>query len=646
MVRFAIIHVRGFDMEDLARDVRGARMRDLERRLRLAERRLEETQALTLVGSWEWDLSVDRAAWSDELLRIYGRDPKGPPPSRDELLATVHPEDRQGIWEVLERIRTRPGFFEQDYRIVDATGETRYLLGRGHTIADSAGRPVRAYGTTQDISDLRRSEVRFEETQALAGVGSWEWLITADGNWRATYSKEMQRIFGRDPEGPPPTREELVAYVHPADRPAFEDLVVRVRTTPGPFEHSYRIVAAGGEVRHMQARGYVEADASGQPMRLQGTTQDITELKESQAQLEQARRLEAVGQLAGGVAHDFSNLLAVILNYAEYMIGAGGDEETLEGLREIERAALTGADLTRQLLQFSRRDANELHAVDLSFVVAETEEMLCRTIGDHIELTVDAAARLPEATLGDGQARQILINLVVNARDALPRGGRIAVSVHEAEGQLVLTVADDGVGMPEEIAAQAFDPFFTTKPRGKGTGLGLATVYGIAARVGGRVEIESEPGFGTTVSVHLPIATEPAPASPPPRRSSRAPARGRSVLVVDNEEAVRTIVSHMIARHGYRVQTAGSGREAEAVLAASEKVDLLLTDVLMPGMSGRELVNRLRTQCPALRAIYMSGYTGDEASPLGPWDDGVTILQKPFTRDQLLHAIGDTLAEA
>jgi signal transduction histidine kinase len=639
----------GLGASELIRDERDARIEDLEQRLREAERRLEETQALTRVGSWEWDLITDRSSWSKELQRIFGRDVNGSAPSRDELLAAVHPDDRGKIAEILDHISTGPGVFERDYRIVDSEGEILHLRGRGRTVADAAGRPIRGYGTTQDISALKRSDARFEETQALARVGSWEWLIKPDGDWRAAYSREMQRIFGRDPDGPPPTRKELISFVHPADRPAFEELIVKVQMTSGPFEHSYRIVNAEGAIRHMQARGYVEADANGQPWRLQGTTQDITELKESQAQLERARRMEAVGQLAGGVAHDFNNLLAVILNYAEYTIAAGGDPETVKGLREIERAALTGAELTQQLLLFSRRDSNELGSVDLAGVVAETEAMLRRTIGDHIELTVAAPSGLPKATLGDGQARQILINLVVNARDALPQGGKIAVAVRRAEGagDLVLVVSDDGTGMPEEVAAQAFDPFFTTKPRGKGTGLGLATVYGIATRAGGRIEIESEPGHGTVVSVYLPMATEPERVEPPPRKPSLLPAEGQSVLVVDNEEVVRTIVSHMIAKHGYRVQTAGSGGEAEAILEGSgTKVDLLLTDVLMPGMTGRDLVYRLRARYPSLRAIYMSGYAGDEASPLGPWDDGVTILQKPFTRGQLLHAIGDALAEA
>jgi len=646
-------------MEELTRDDRAARIRDLERGLEEAERRLEETQSLTMVGSWEWPLPDGPATWSKELLRIYERDADGSPPSMDKLLASVHPDDRQGVARLLERMRTQCGDFEHCYRIVDGRGETHYLRGRGHTVAGADGNPTRAYGTTQDISATERSELRLQQTQALARVGSWEWLITQDDEWQSTWSAEMQRIFGRHPDGPPPTRDELIEYVHPADRPAFQRLVARVRSTVGPFDHTYRIVGAGGQIRHMQARGYVEGDADGRPIRAHGTTQDITELKESQAQLERARRLEAVGQLAGGVAHDFNNLLPVILNYAEYMAEADQDPETIDGLREIERAALSGADLTRRLLLFSRRDSNEPKPVDFAVVVKETEEMLRRTIGDHVELTVAASKGLPMVMLGDGQAEQILVNLVVNARDALPQGGTVAIRAHETdEGErqpgaavdraepssVVVSVADDGIGMSEEVAAQAFDPFFTTKPRGYGTGLGLATVYGIAGQAGGYAEIESEPDRGTTVSVYLPATSQAQGAEPDSGPAAPPRGDGRTVLVVDNEEAVRTIICHMLRRRGYRTLAAAGGEEAVTILDdAAAGVDLLLTDMLMPGMSGQDLARRVQDRHPGLPTICMSGFAGGETSPLGPWDDGVAILQKPFTAKQLLAAIDDSL---
>jgi CheY-like chemotaxis protein/two-component sensor histidine kinase len=378
---------------------------------------------------------------------------------------------------------------------------------------------------------------------------------------------------------------------------------------------------------------------------------------ESQAQLERARRLEAVGQLAGGVAHDFNNLLSVILNYAEYMIAVSEDPEILKGLREIEKAAGSAADLTRQLLLFSRRDALERGPVDLAAAIQDTKAMLRRTIGEHIQLVVDAPPGLQTVGLGVGQAQQVLVNLAVNARDALPEGGTIEVKVRELDAvessavpglaagpHLSLVVADNGIGMSKEVAGHAFDPFFTTKPRGQGTGLGLATVYGIVNQAGGQVAIKSEPQRGTTVSVYVPVDSR---ARPRPTLEPAPPASAdeRTVLVVENEQAVQTIVCSMLERHGYKTRTADSGAEAVGVIEAGEvNVDLLLTDVLMPGMSGRELVKRLRARNPNLRAIYMSGYAGDATSPLGgPWDDGVTVLQKPFTEAQLLHAVGDQL---
>ncbi len=504
---------------------------------------------------------------------------------------------------------------------------------------------------------LRESERRLEESEALARVGSWNWKLP---ELRSTWSRELLRIFGRDPDGPPPAIEELIASVHPEDRDRFRDLVARVRSTPGPFQYSYRIVDGDGEVHHLQARGRTVTDTTGTPIRAYGTTQDISELRRSEAQLEQAQRLESVGQLAGGVAHDFNNLLSVILNYTECLIAEADDEETVESLREIERAAGTAAELTRRLLLFSRRDTSELQAVDLVAVVRDTEGLLRRTIGENLELTVDAPSGLPPVGLAGGQAEQLLVNLVVNARDALPRGGTIAVKVRELRLEephsepvpnlppgaphLVLTVSDDGVGMSREVAAQAFDPFFTTKPRDKGTGLGLATVYGIVTRAGGHVEIESEPGRGTSVRVYLPVAVGLDAPEPPQRDPRSAGGAGRTVLVVDNEEAVGTVVSHMLRRKGYRAETACSGSEAEAILTASESdVDLLLTDLLMPSMSGRELVSRVRARRPDLPAIYMSGY-GDDVSALGRRDDDVTILQKPFTGAQLLEAVDEALA--
>jgi signal transduction histidine kinase/ActR/RegA family two-component response regulator len=515
-----------------------------------------------------------------------------------------------------------------------------------------------------EVGDLRQrlgeAERRLAETEALARVGSWEWQLP---ELRAAWSRELLRIFGRDPDGPPPQIEELIDSVHPDDRAGFRELVRRVRETPGPFRYNYRIVSAGGEVRHLQARGRTEADSDSRPIRSRGTTLDVTELKRSETQLERAQRLESVGQLAGGIAHDFNNLLSVILNNTENLLAeADAKGDIAAGLAEVEQAATSGADLTRRLLLFSRREATDLRPVDIAAAIGDAEALLRRTIGEQIELVVDAPAGLLPVSLAPGQAEQVLVNLAVNARDAMPDGGRIAICLQplEAAGAssdplpnllpgakyVVLSVVDDGIGMSAETAAQAFDPFFTTKPRGQGTGLGLATVYGIVNQAGGRVAIESEPGSGARVSAYLPVAAEAGPQ--PTREDSPQPSgevADRTVLVVDNERAVRVVVCRMLERHGYRAREAGSGAAAEALLADGERVDLLLTDVVMPGMSGRELVARLRDRLGGPRAIYMSGFAATGATVEEPWEEGAIVLEKPFTAGQLLAALGEAMPQ-
>jgi PAS domain S-box-containing protein len=360
-----------------------------------------------------------------------------------------------------------------------------------------------------------------------------------------------------------------------------------------------------------------------------------------EAQLQQAQRLEAVGQLAGGIAHDFNNLLSVILNYVQFLLGETDDEQALADLREIEHAAKRAAELTAQLLVFSRHEVTRPRQVDLVAAIAETETLLRRTIGEHIELVAEAPPSLPPVELGSGQAEQILVNLVVNARDALIDGGTISVGVTEIGDYVVLTVRDDGIGMAEEVAAQAFDPFFTTKRAGEGTGLGLATIYGIVKGAGGQVQIESEQQRGTTVTVRLPVAGGRDALRLGDREAAGAvDGRGETVLVVEDEEGVRTTTCRILESNGYRTLSAPDGSSAEAVFEAHQsEIDLLLTDVVMPGMSGKELVESLRARQPGLKAIYMSGYAGGVVSRHGALDDGSAMLEKPFTAAELLGGI-------
>jgi two-component system, cell cycle sensor histidine kinase and response regulator CckA len=377
-----------------------------------------------------------------------------------------------------------------------------------------------------------------------------------------------------------------------------------------------------------------------------------------EAQLQQARRLEAVGQLAGGIAHDFNNLLSVILNYTQFLEGETSDEQTLADLREIENAARRATDLTRQLLVFSRRDMAEAVRVDLGEVVRETEALLRRTIGEHVTLNTRVAAGSLPVELGPGQANQVLINLVVNARDALADGGTIEVEAREttvdaaflpgdpglAPGRYaVLTVADDGAGMPPEVAAQVFEPFFTTKPPGEGTGLGLATVYGIVDQAGGHIEVDSAEGRGTRVIVYLPLSANDEPVEGEGREPALPAGRGQAILVVEDEEAVRRMTCRTLEQNGYRAIGASGAKEALRAFAAEDGIDLVLTDVVMPDLSGKELVAALRERGSDVRAIYMSGYAGDVVARHGGLEDDVPLLQKPFAADELLRTIQDAL---
>jgi two-component system, cell cycle sensor histidine kinase and response regulator CckA len=371
------------------------------------------------------------------------------------------------------------------------------------------------------------------------------------------------------------------------------------------------------------------------------------EREELQAQLHQSQRLETVGKLAGGVAHDFNNLLSVILNYAAYLQEELADNpEAAEGLAEIRRAAEGGAALTGRLLAFSRRDAGRPRNLDLRQVIADVRRLLERLMGDAVELEIRAPEELPPVNVDLHQLEQVLLNLAVNARDAMPGGGRLTIELREQEGYVCLEVADTGSGMEEQVAARAFEPFFTTKPSGAGTGLGLAMVYGIATHAGGQVTLRSSPGQGTCVTVKLPVAAQVDEGSRDGERPVPRPAAGQTILLVDDEDSVRSVTARLLGRHGYRVVEAGGAEEAiELFETLDQRPDLLLTDVAMPKMSGVELAVALgRNGDESLPVIFISGYSGTSVPSAGELERGSAFVQKPFSPETLLHAVGEALA--
>lgn len=379
-----------------------------------------------------------------------------------------------------------------------------------------------------------------------------------------------------------------------------------------------------------------------------------------EGQLRQAQRLETVGQLAGGLAHDFNNLLAVILNYSEFVADQLPEGEMRQDVEEIQRAAKRGADLTRQLLIFARRELNRPELLDVNDVVSGVEKVLRRTLGENVEFVKSLASDLPAVRADPGQLEQVFLNLAVNSRDAMPGGGRLLVETAlvdldatyveahpgAAVGRFVrLTVSDTGTGMTPEVAARAFEPFFTTKPTGHGTGLGLATVYGIVTQAGGSIRIYSEEGSGTLIAIHLPAVDEKVTRQP--RTAAAAPAKGsgETVLVVEDEAPVLFATIRILSANDYTVFAESVPADALALLADTDRrIDVLLTDIVMPQMSGIELATRARELRPELKVLYMSGYSSEMISRQGTLNVGSCLLQKPFTRAELLNEVGEVLA--
>ncbi|MEU4245290.1 ATP-binding protein [Actinoplanes sp. NPDC026619] len=365
----------------------------------------------------------------------------------------------------------------------------------------------------------------------------------------------------------------------------------------------------------------------------------------AEAQVDRNQRLESLGQLAGGIAHDFNNMLGVIVNYANFVIEeASSDAPDVAAIaadaEQVVRAGKRGTDLTHQLLSFARREVVRPQVLDLNQVIADVEEMLRRTIGSHIDLIVAPAPELPPVLCDPGQIEQVLVNLALNARDAMPDGGELVVDTSRHGSQVRLRVSDSGSGMPPDVVERVFEPFFSTK--GGGTGLGLATVYGTVTQAGGEVSIASTPGVGTTVTVLLPMSSGSLPDSSDP--SEPAPGRGETLLVVEDEEALREVAGRILAGAGYRVLSASCGAEALELVARHDGViDLLVSDVVMPGMLGKELAERLVDARPGTRVLYMSGYAQPVLHSQGTLDPGVALLEKPFTASDLLAAVRNRL---
>lgn len=532
-----------------------------------------------------------------------------------------------------------------------------------------------------DISERQQAKRKFEEfvelaPDAIVGVDRDGRIVLVNAQTEALFDRPREALIGQPVELLVPERFRAAdpsnRAAHPADsrtRPTGADRELFGRRRDGSefpaeislsnieTEHGPLAVASIRDISDRVAAAHertaLEAELhQTRRVKVEGEKRGLEE------QLDQMRRLESVGQLAGGIAHDFNNLLAVIRNYADFVaeeIGEGSP--AYEDVGEICRAAQRGAALTRQLLIFSRRDVVRPKVLDLNELLAEVEKLLHRSLGEHVKLDTRPAADLWPVEADPGQLEQVLVNLAVNARDAMPGGGDLVVETANTEldeafcelhglptpGRYVkLVVSDSGAGMDSEVIAHAFEPFFTTKAKGEGTGLGLATVYAIVTDAGGIVQLHSKPGAGTSVETYLP-ASDGDPRLQDAPRHTRPVARGESVLVVEDEDAVRRLTERILQSAGYRVTATSTARAALGLCAEDAAVDLLLTDVIMPEMLGPELVERAIALRPALRILFMSGYTHQAIARRQVAESDVAFIEKPFTAQMLLAAVRKVL---
>jgi PAS domain S-box-containing protein len=500
---------------------------------------------------------------------------------------------------------------------------------------------------------------RLRRSQTVAQIGSWELDLSAQSVW---CSEETFRIYGL-PLSPAQTlsvadvrRIALPDFVPILDQ-AVADLVGGTRAYD--VEFSFRR-PADGELRTVHSRAELARAADGRPTAIVGTIQDITSRKQLEEQLLQAQKMESVGHLAGGIAHDFNNMLTVIQSYGVFLAnGVGPDPGLKMAVDEIQAAAQGAANLTRQLLAFSRKQILRPHVLNLNEIVASAERMLRRLIGEDVELLSVPAADLGHVRADRGQIEQVIVNLAVNARDAMARGGRLTIETRNVElttahagghvdvmpgAYVMLAMTDTGDGMDAATQRHIFEPFFTTKKE-KGTGLGLSTVYGIVRQSGGHIWVYSEPGRGTTFKLHFPRVADGVPlsaaASHPPPTSTHG---SETILVAEDNEQVRELVCGILSQAGYTVISAPIPTEALRLAAQHHgDIHLLLSDVVMPHLSGPELAERLAISHPTTKVLYMSGYTDNAIGHQGALDPRIAFLAKPLTPETLLAKVREVL---
>jgi PAS domain S-box-containing protein len=582
----------------------------------------------------------------------------------DFWLTIVHPDDKERLQRAAAATFAPDKSGRIQFRFLAKDGRVVWTETHTIPILDDTGEIIGLRGVTVDISEQRQAE---EETRK------------AEEKYRNIFENAIEGIFQSTPDGrflaANPALAQILGYESPEDLIALrQNLNTQHYVNSECRQELKRLLDQDGFVLGMECEVFRKdgskiwaienaraiCDDNGTPLYYEGSIEDITERKALQEQLQQAQKMEAIGRLAGGIAHDFNNLLTAINGYSELVLMNLQAEDPLLGyIEEIKKAGNRAAALTRQLLAFSRKQVLQPKILDLNSVVTDLEKMLRRLIGEDIDLRTVLHPELGSLKADPGQVEQVIMNLVVNARDAMPNGGKLIVETGNAyfdeefveqhiditPGQYVsLAVTDTGIGMDEQTQKRIFEPFFTTKEMGKGTGLGLSTVYGIVKQSGGNLLVHSEIGCGTSFTIYLPRVDERSEEINGSAEVKDSLQGKETILLAEDEETVRKLAARVLEMYGYQVLVAANGGAAFLVCERhKEPIHLLISDVIMPEMGGRELANRLAQLHPEMKTLFMSGYTNDAIAEQGILEQGINFIQKPFTPSALARKVREIL---
>jgi PAS domain S-box-containing protein len=626
-----------------------------EQNLRESASRFQLAEKAAAFGVWQINFHLEMVTISDGFSALAGLAGRPQCLTLGQWREMIHVDDRPA-WDTAVEGLVAERTFQAEYRILLPDGSIRWLRSHAQTELSDTGSHLLT-GASIDVTEAKELLMRFykafnvnPEPIIINAFSDGRYVDVNDSFLRVTgYRRED--VLGH-------TAREMNLWNRPEDRARYLELLKETGSVRD-LEIVFQTKAGA------RRTGLISAeliDIGGEKCAI-AVVKDITERSILEKQLRQAQRMEAVGQLTGGIAHDFNNLLGVIIGYSD-LLEAQLDPTSKfhKNAAEIHKAGQRAASLTRQLLAFSRQQALEPTVLALNTIVIDTEKMLRRLLGENIELKTALDPALGRVKADQGQVEQVIINLAVNARDAMPKGGKLTIETANVEADdnyirqhapmsigsfVALTITDTGVGMTAETQAHIFEPFFTTKERGKGTGLGLATVYGVVKQSGGFIWVQSEPGKGSTFRVLLPRIEEPVGKVARDGRSSEAWKGSETILLTEDEESLRKLILSMLSDNGYAVLEAANATEAlEIARQARGKIDLLLTDVVMPGMDGPELADQLVALYPEIKVLYMSGYKEFAAPQNKILQQGRPLLQKPFTQQSLARKVRDVLKDS